>query len=219
MRKMMIAAVIGVSFFYLLSVYATPPEAPSWTVQMRAVHGLQPGDTVEEAGRSIGSVVRVESSTNARGEAEANITITIDPDSRDRIRERATFIVPHPARGARPVLSLIVLDEQSPVLPAGSQIAGVDSPLELELKRQLVAAEGAVRVFTQQLDDLRQALDKTSRSEEKRRLENRADRLRDTLTQTRDDFVRIITEELSKWKKSYDKLFPPEREKPARLVS
>lgn len=219
MRKMVIAAVIGVSFFYLLSVYATPPEAPLWTVQMRAVHGLQPGDAVEEAGRSIGSVVRVESSTNARGEAEANITITIDPGSRDRIRERATFIVPHPARGARPVLSLIVLDEQSPVLPAESQIAGVDSPLELELKRQLVAAEGAVRVFTQQLDNLRQALDKTSRSEEKRRLENRADRLRDTLTQTRDDFVRIITEELEKWKKFYDKLFPPEREKPTRLVS
>jgi ABC-type transporter Mla subunit MlaD len=186
---------------------------------MRAVHGLQPGDTVEEAGRPIGSVVRVESSTDARGETEANIFITIDPDSRDRIRERATFIVPHPARGVRPVLSLIVLDEQSPVLPAGSQIAGVDSPLELELKRQLVAAEEAVRTFTQQLDDLRQALDKTSRSKEKRRLENRADRLGDALARTRDDFVRIITEELSKWKKFYDNLFPPEREKPARLVS
>lgn len=219
MRKMMLVAAIGVSFFYLLSVYATPPETPLWTVRMRAAHGLQPGDTVEEAGRPIGSVVRVESSTGARGEAEANIIITIDPDSRDRIRERATFAVPQPGGAARPVLTLIVLDEHSPVLPAGSQIVGVDSELELELKRQLVAAEGAVRVFTQQLDDLRQALDKTSRSEEKRRLENRAERLRDTWERTRDDFVRILTEELGKWKKFYDKLFPPEREKPVRLVS
>jgi len=219
MRKVILVIAIGFSVFFLFSVYATPPETPLWTVRMRTAHSLQTGDMVEEAGRRIGHVVRVESSTDTRGEAGTTLTITINPGARDRIRERATFIVTQPVGAARPVLTLIVLDEHSPVLPAGSQIVGVDSELELELKRQLVAAEGAVRVFTHQLDDLRQTLDKASHSEEKRRLEGSVGGLLDTLGRTRDDFVRVITEELGKWKKFYDKLFPPEREKPAKLVS
>ncbi|HJY84157.1 MAG TPA: hypothetical protein VKK81_24110, partial [Candidatus Binatia bacterium] len=109
--------------------------------------------------------------------------------------------------------------EQSPPLPPGSQIAGVESELELELKRQVVAMEGAVHVFTRQLDDLRQTLDKASHSEERKRLDDSVGGLVDTLRRTRDDAIRVLTEEMGRWKKFYEKLFPPEREKPVRLVS
>jgi predicted nucleic acid-binding Zn-ribbon protein len=117
------------------------------------------------------------------------------------------------------VLSLVVFDEHSPPLPPGSRVAGVESELELELKRQIIAAESAVRIFTRQLDDLRQTLDKASRSEEKRKLEDSMDGLVDTLRRTRDDVARLITQELRRWKKLYEKFFEPERDKPVKLVS
>jgi len=31
--------------------------------------------------------------------------------------------------------------------------------------------------------------------------------------------ARVLTEEMGRWKKLYDRLFPPEREKPVKLVS
>ena len=143
----------------------------------------------------------------------------MNPSSRDRLRERATFLVTEPTGAARPVLILVVFDEHSPPLPPGSRIAGAESELELELKRQVVAMQGTVREFTRQLDDLRQTLDKADRSEEKRRLEDSVGGLVETLRRTRDDVARVLTEEMGRWKKLYDKLFPPEREKPVKLVS
>ena len=119
----------------------------------------------------------------------------------------------------RPVLSLVVFDEHSPILPPGSYIAGAESELELEFKRQLLAMEGAVRVLNQQLDDLRQTLDKTTRSEEKRRLEESVGGLFDSLRRTGDDLQRTLTQELDRWKRLSDKLFPRDRDRPARFVS
>jgi len=58
--------------------------------------------------------------------------------------------------------------------------------------------EGAAQVFTRQLDDLRQTLDKTNRSEEKRRLEDSVGGLAATLRRTRDDVVRVLTEEVGR---------------------
>jgi len=219
MRKIILIAAVSLPLLFLLSVYATPPAAPVWTVRLRAAHGLIVGDAVEEAGHRIGQVVGVVPYTEASGEAGTDILITLNPSSRDRLRERATFLVTEPTGATRPVLTLVLFDEHSPPLPPGSRITGAESELELELKRQVVAMEGAVRVFTHQLDDLRQTLDKANRSEEKRRLEDSVDGLVETLRRTRDDVARVLTEEMGRWKKLYDKLFPPEREKPVKLVS
>lgn len=215
MRKIILICVISLPLLFLLSVYATPPTSPSWTVRLRAAHGLRAGDAVEEAGRRIGQVLGVE----VRGVDVTDILITLDAGSRDRLRERSTFLVTTPTAATRPVLRLIVFDETSPVLPPGSQITGVESEMELELKRQLLAMEGAVRVLTQQLDDLRRTLAKTERSEEKRRLEESVGTLFGTLRRTRDDVEHLVTQELERWKKLYEKLAPREREKPARFVS
>ena len=219
MRKIILITAVSLPLLFLLRVYATPSAAPVWTVRLRAAHGLMVGDAVEEAGHRIGQVVGVVPYTEANGEAGTDILITLNSRSRDRLRERATFLVTEPARAARPVLTLVVFDEQSPPLPPGSQIAGVESELELELKRQVVAMEGAVHVFTRQLDDLRQTLDKASHSEERKRLDDSVGGLVDTLRRTRDDAIRVLTEEMGRWKKFYEKLFPPEREKPVRFVS
>ena len=219
MRKIILTVALGLSLLLLLSVYATPPTSPIWTVRLRFAHGLRVGDAVEEAGHRIGQVVGVVPYTAASGDPGADILITLDPSFRDRLRERATFLVTAPAGSTRTVLTLVVLDEHSPPLPPGSQIAGAESELELELRRQLVAMEGAVREFTHQLDDLRQTLDKAGRSEEKRKLEESVGGFFATLRRTRDDAARAVTEEIGRWKKLYEKLFPPEREKPVRLVS
>ncbi len=218
MRKVLLVLVIGLSFLFLLRVYATPPDPSTWTVRLRANHGFRVGDAVEEADRRIGHVVGVEPYTDINGDAGTDILITLDPSSRDRLRERSTFLITKPRGSTRPVLSLVVFDEHSPPLPPGSRIAGAESELELELKRQIAAAESAVRIFTRQLDDLRQTLDKASRSEEKRKLEDSVGGLFDTLRRTRDDVARVLIEEIGRWKKLYDKLFSPGGEKPARVV-
>lgn len=215
MRKIILIGVIGLPLFFLLRVYATPPASPIWTVRLHATHGLRVGDAVEEAGRRIGQVM----GTTPRKGGGTDVVITLDPGSRDRLCERSTFRVTTPAGATRPVLSLIVFDEHSPVLPPGSVVVGVESDMELELKRQLLAMEGAVRVFSQQLDALRQALDKTTRSEEKRRLEESVGGLVESLRRTRDAVERAFTEEMARWKKLYEQLFPPERDKLVRTVS
>jgi hypothetical protein len=222
MRKIIFIAAIGLPLLFLLRVYAIPPtvpESPLWTVRLRAAHGLIAGDAVEEAGQRIGQVVGVTPYSEPGGEVGTDVFITLEPSYRDRLRERATFLVSEPAGRARPVLTLVVFDEHSPPLPPGSQVAGAESELELELKRQVVAMEGAVRVFSHQIDDLRQTLDKASHSEERKRLDDSVGGLADTLRRTRDDAIRVLTEEMGRWKKFYDKLFAPERVKPVRFVS
>ncbi|MCS6925020.1 MAG: hypothetical protein NZ578_03860 [Candidatus Binatia bacterium] len=219
MRKLFLLGALGVPLLLWLSVSATPPAPATWTVKLRAPHGFQPGDVVEEAGRPIGHVLTVLPDPDPRSGGGTAVVITLDPPSRERLRTRSTFLVHKPSASARPVLRLVVFDEHSPPLPPGSFLTAAESDMEVELKRQLTVMEGAVRALTQQLDALRQGLDQAARSEEKQRLEESVGGLMETLRRTRDEFARVLTEEFARWKKLYEKLFPPEREKPVRAVS
>jgi hypothetical protein len=163
--------------------------------------------------------VEVKPHTEFNGETNADILITLDAAFRDRLRQDSALFLTKPAGSTRPVLCVVVLDERSPVLAPGSLIIGAESRLELELKRQLYRMVGAVRGLSQQLEDFRRTLDKTGQSEEKRRLEESMGGLFETLQRTRDDVVRAVTQEVARWRKLYDKFFPPEGEKPAKLVS
>jgi ABC-type transporter Mla subunit MlaD len=214
MRKWIFVGVFCLSSLFLLRVYATTsPVTATWTVRFTESHGLVAGDAVEEAGGQIGRVVEITPHTTPDGEPGVDVFITLDPSHQDRLRERSTFLVTTPPNSTRPVLRLIVLDEKSPALPPGSRIAGVESEMELEIKRQIAALDSTVRGVVQQLDSLRQVLDKTSKSEEKRKLEESVEGLAATIHRTRDDFIRIVTEEIARWKKLYDKFFAPEAEK------
>lgn len=214
MRKLFFISVFCLSSFLLLHVYATTlPTTPTWTVRFTASHGLITGDAVEEGGHRIGEVVGIVPHTAPDGESGVDVTITLDSTAQTRLRERSTLLVTTPPGSTRPVLNLIVFDDTSPVLPPGSLIAGAESEMELEIKRQMATLDSAVRDVTQQLDQWRQVLDKTSKSEEKRKLEESVEGLAATFHRTRDDFIRIVTEEIARWKKLVDKLFPPEVEK------
>lgn len=219
MRKWIVVVVLCVSSFFLLRVYATSaPVTATWTVRLADSHGFVAGDTVEEEGGArIGHVVEVVPHSAPDGEAgfgEAgfDVGITLDPGHRERLRERSTFVVATPPSSTRPVLRLVVFDETSPVLPPGSRIAGVGSAMEMEIKRQIAALDSTVRGVTQQLDTLWQVLDKTSKSEEKRKLEESVGGLAATIQRTQADVIRIVTEEMARWKKLYEKFFPPEAE-------
>jgi hypothetical protein len=215
MRKWILVGVLCVSSLFLLRVYATTaPVTAMWTVRLAESHGFVTGDTVEEEGGArIGHVVEVDPHTAPDGESGFDVRITLDRSHQDRLRERSTFVVATPPGATRPVLTLVVLDEKSPILPPGSRIAGVGSEMELEMKRQLAALDSTVRGVAQQLDVLRQVLDKTSKSEEKRKLEDSIGGLAATVHRTQRDVMRIVTEEIARWKKLYEKFFPPEAEK------
>lgn len=213
MRKWIIIGVLCVSSLFLLRVYATTaPVTDTWIVHLAERHGFVAGDAVEEAGERIGRIVEVASHGAPDGESGFDVFITLDSSYQDRLRERSTFAVATPPGSTRPVLTLVVFDEKSPVLPPGSRIAGVGSEMELEIKRQMSALDSTVRGVARQLDVLRQVLDKTSKSEEKRKLEESVGGLAATLHRTQDDVIRIVTEELARWKKLYEKFFPPEAE-------
>ena len=214
MRKWMLVGVFCLSSFFLLRVYATTaPVTATWTVRLADSHGFMAGDTVEEeSGARIGHVVEVVPHTAADRESGFDVSITLDRSHQDRLREHSTFFVATPPGSTRPVLTLVVFDEKSPVLPPGSRIAGVGSEMELEIKRQIAALDSTVRGVTQQLDALRQVLDKTNKSEEKRKLEESLGGLAATIHRTQSDVIRIVTEEIARWKKLYEKFFPPETE-------
>jgi hypothetical protein len=167
---------------------------------------------VEEQGRRIGRVVAVNEYAESGKLPGTEILIAVDESFRERIHEQATVVVTKPPGADRPILQLVVFDEKSPRLPPGSAIAGAESELEVELKRQLLAASGAIRDLSRQLDDWRDALDKASRSEELKKLEDSAGGLIDTLRRARDDLARTIDREITRLKKLYDTLFPKERE-------
>ena len=109
---------------------------------------------------------------------------------------------------------LVVFDKYSPPLPSASVIAGAESEIEVELRRQLAAMESAVQTFTQQVETFNRALDQTQRSEEKRQLEDSVGNLLETLQQTRDEVTQSLSEEVDRWKKLYERLFPASPAKP-----
>jgi ABC-type transporter Mla subunit MlaD len=212
MRKWLLIGVVGLSFLFLLSVYATPPSSSTWTVRLRAPYGLKAGDAVEESGRHIGEVISVESRVDPAGTPGIDVFITVIPSARDRLRERSTFLVTTPPRATRPVLSLVVFDERSPVLPPGSQVAGAGSEIEVELRKQFAGLEGTVREAAEELNKLGRSLERTVNSEEARKLEEGVGGFLDTVRRTRDDVTRVVMEELARLRKLYEKIFPPERE-------
>ena len=170
LRKILFLSAIGVSVLFLLKVFATPAAESTWIVRLRAPLGLQVGDAVEENGRHIGRVISVNANAGTSSTPRTDVVIAIAAPFRERIRENATILATTPPGASRPILRLIVFDEHSPPLPPGSVIAGAESDLEVELKRQLLAATSAVRDLSQQLDDWRQKLDQASRSEELKKL-------------------------------------------------
>jgi hypothetical protein len=212
LRKIFFLSAVGVAALFLLNVFATTPTEPTWTVRLRAPHGLQAGDSVEEHGRRIGRVVAVNEYAEHGKPPRTDVLIAIDSPFRERLRDQATVLVTTPPGADRPALRLIVFDEHGSPLPPGSIIAGAESNMEVELKRQLLAATGAIRDLSRQLDDWSQTLDRASRSEELKKLEDSAGGLIDTLRQAQDDLARAIDREITRLKKLYDKLFPKERE-------
>jgi hypothetical protein len=211
-RTALFLTVIGVAVLFLLNVFATPSLEPGWTVRLHAAHGLQEGDAVEEGEQRIGQVTAVESRPGKHGVAEVEVHILLEPPFRNRVRERSTFLVTTPPGAARPVLKLIVFDEHSPALPPGSLIVGAESHMEVELRRQLLAAEGMVRDLSRQLEDWGRTLDRAARSEELKKLEDGVGGLMETLRRTQEDLARVIEQEIARLKKLYEKFFPPERE-------
>jgi len=212
LRKILLLSAIGVSVLLLLNVFATPTTESTWVVRLRAPHGLRAGDPVEENSRRIGRVISVNENAGSITAPATDVLIAIDAPFRERMREYATMLATTPPSMGHPILRLIVFDENSPLLPPGSMITGAESELEVELKRQLLAANGVIRDLSRQLNEWGQTLDKASKSDELKKLEENAGGLIDTLKKAREDFVRAVDREITRLRKLYEKLFPKERE-------
>jgi hypothetical protein len=212
LRKIFVLSAIGVAVLLLLNVFATPTTESTWTVRLHAPHGLQAGDVVEEGERRIGRVVAVKEYAEGGKPPRTDVLIAIASSFRERMREQATVLVTTPPGANRPVLRLIVFDEHSSPLPPGSIIAGAESEMEVELKRQLLAAAGVARDLSRQLEGWGQTIDKTLQSEELKKLEENASGLIDTLRRTQEKLAHAVTREIERLRKLYDKLFAKERE-------
>ncbi|MGE0823959.1 MAG: hypothetical protein AB7G75_12635 [Candidatus Binatia bacterium] len=219
MRKWFFLGAFSLAALWLLRVYATPsPAPPSWTVELHSKHGFSPGDVVEEEGKKIGHVIAVEPRTAPDGSGGQNVRIAIAPEAQNRLREQSVLFVTPATASTRPSLKLVVFDEKSPVLPPGSHLIGAESEMEVELKRQMAGLSAALRDMSQQLDRWSHALDNVRKSEEKRELEEGVVGFLTTLRRTRDDLARIVNEEATRWRKLYEKIFPPEAEKTGRTA-
>lgn len=212
LRKFLFLGIVGVVVLWLLNVFATSTTEPTWTVSLPHTRGLQVGDAVEEGTQRIGQVVAVTIPAPGEDAPRTEARVTLDPRVRDRLREHTTAFVATPPGADRPVLQLVVFDEPGPALPPGSVISGVSSEMEVEMRRQLLAASGVIRDLSRQLEGWGQALDRTLQSEEMKKLEDSAGGLVDTLRRTQDELTRAVTREIERLKKLYEKLFPREHE-------
>lgn len=232
MRKFILLGIIGITgvsgaigllFFLLLNVSAISAGSadiadPSWTIRLQNTHGLAFGDVVEEAGSQIGQVL---SASDVAGSPEKDIVITLDALFEDRLCERSAFFVkpPQPKGSGRPVLSLVVFDETSPLLPPGSQIAGAESEAEVEVRRHMVVMESAVQSLAKGLQTFSQTLETASRSKEKKQLEDSAVNLFERFKESESEIVDTLTKEMERWKKVFEKLAPEKLEKKSSFVS
>ena len=213
MRKYLFIGVFAFLSLLLLHIFATPPAlAPTWTVRLPATHGLKAGAIIEETGKPIGKVVAVKPHSASDGERGTDVIVTLDLNSQQRLRENSTFLVAPSTGTTEPGLRLVVFDETSPVLPPGSHIKGAESELAVELKKQIAGLDSTVREVSRQLDKFRGALDSVSKSEEKRKLEEGIEGLVVTVRRVQDDVIRVVTEELARWKQIFEKIFPIEVE-------
>ena len=211
MRKYLFIGVFAFLSLLLLHSFATPPAlAPTWTVRLPATHGLKAGAIIEETGKPIGKVVAVKPHSASDGERGTDVIVTLDLSSQQRLRENSTFLVAPSTGTTEPGLRLVVFDETSPVLPPGSHIKGAESELAVELKKQIAGLDSTVREVSRQLDKFRGALDSASKSEEKRKLEEGVEGLVVTVRRVQDDVIRVVTEELARWKQIFEKIFPTE---------
>ncbi len=213
MRKYLFIGVFAFLSLLLLHSFATPPAlVPTWTVRLPATHGLKAGAIIEETGKPIGKVVAVKPHSASDGERGTDVIVTLDLNSQQRLRENSTFLVAPSTGTTEPGLRLVVFDETSPVLPPGSHIKGAESELAVELKKQIAGLDSTVREVSRQLDQFRGALDSVSKSEEKRKLEEGIEGLAVTVRRVQDDVIRVVTEELARWKQIFEKIFPIEVE-------
>ena len=216
MRKYLFVVLFCLSAVLFLRVFATPPSltssTPTWIVQIPTTYNLQPGAIVEETGQPIGKVLAVNPRTGSDSPRDVDVVVTLDTNGQQRLRENSTFFVTPATDTTASKLRLVVFDETSPLLPPGSRIKGTDSELALELKKQLAGVDSTVREISRQLDQFRDALDSVSKSEEKRKLEEGVEGLAATVRRTQEDITRVVTEELARWKKIFEKIFPAEKE-------
>lgn len=210
LRKMLVLGVVGIVVLWLINVFATQTTEPTWIVRLPQASGLQVGDAVEEGNQQVGRVVSL--SFPEEDTSRTEVRVTLAPSVRERLREHTTAFVATPPGADRPVLQLVVFDEPGPALPPESTISGVNSQMEAEMKRQLLAASGVIRDLSRQLEGWGQALDRTLQSEEMKKLEDSAGGLADTLRRTQDELSRAVTREIERLRKLYDKIFPREHD-------
>ncbi len=208
--KMLALGFIGIVVLGLLNVFATQTTEPTWIVRLPQTRGLQVGDAVEEGTHHVGQVVSL--SSPEEDISSTKVRVTLAPSVHERLREHTTAFVATPLGADRPILQLVVFDEPGPALPPDSTISGVNSQMEAELKRQLLAASGVIRDLSRQLEGWGNALDRTLQSEEMKRLEDSAGSLADTLRRTQDELTRAVTREIERLRRLYDKIFPREHD-------
>lgn len=201
MKRTVVLTALVLALLIYLTVSATSPSAPTYTVRFRMAHGLAAGDPVVEAATDIGNVTGVE----LRPDGGIDVQVRIDPRFRDRLRQSSTFVVTRLPGHTQPVLSLQVLDEDSPPLPPEGLLEGADSETELAVRREIVKAEKALRAATRQIENLQRTIEGVRNSKERKELETSLSGLLDALRRIQEEAEKIIAEELSKMKKWYEK--------------
>ncbi len=209
MKKLLL---LPLALLAYLSVSATIPLVPLYTVRFLVAHDLAVGDVVVEDGKEIGRVREVRLGPGGGLE----VAVEVKPSFQERVRQRSTFVVRRLPGRSRPVLSLEVLDEQSPPLASGGILEGADSEVELALRREMVRAEKALRGAAREVDRLQRTLEDLRTSPERKELESSFARFLQTLQRFQKELEKMVAEELSKLKKWYEKPPPPPPE-PERL--
>jgi ABC-type transporter Mla subunit MlaD len=204
---------------------APPPGGATLHVLFDERHGLSGGEPVRMHDFDVGSVVKVDIAS-----ARVRATLSLDPDVASQLTRDSTFSVE--SNDAGTFLLAHVLDPEGEKLEAGGTLEGVDSSLELTLRRAgssswVRDAKGLVaeverelgevdwgakrKEVEEQLDAARQAVEKaTGDTSEAAKKGARA--LREQMGRLAGELEELgRTEEARKLRDQIEKLFGPEK--------
>lgn len=203
------------SLFFLVLSVTTPAQSGTRPLQLivdfTTSKGLEVGHPVRSARERIGTVTFV-----GFGERDTvEVRLRIDPEHRETVRERSTFVIVAPEGGDR-FIEYYVLDPSSPPARDGARVEGAFSVAEVWLRRGRLSSEELSRALERGMEDFRENLESLRRSREWKKLRKELARLAAQMQAAGEDLARLFEQQLPRLQRELEELRRKTEEELAR---
>ena len=185
----------------LLVSVAAAGEPLDLVVDFTSSKGLETGAPVRSGDEPLGTVTSV-----GFGESDTvEVRLRIEPDHRETIREKSTFVIVA-REGEEAFVEYYVLDPASPPARDGSRFEGAFSVAEVWLRRGRISSEELSRALESGMEEFRENLDALRKSPEWEKLRDEMARMLAQMRSAGEDLARLLEEQLPRLRRELDEL-------------